>query len=339
MTQSEASGLQVHVDDGVGRIVLDRPQAMNALTLAMVEQLRDVLTGWASMDLRAVTVESASERAFCAGGDIRQVRQNTLDGDLEANEAFFSTEYEVNHLIGTYPVPVVALVDGVCMGGGIGLSVHGSFRVVTERAVLAMPETAIGFFPDVGTTHVLSRLPGALGTYLGLTGARLDAADALHTGLATHFVPSDELADVPALLAADPRPVEQVLRSIARPAPTGSELAEHRAEIDRVFSAVDVRSVLQRLREEESAWSAKTLEVLESVSPQSLEVTHDLLLWGRQRDLRECLDAELAAGRLVGTSPDFVEGVRAVLVDKDRSPRWGESLYRGTSPEGELLWT
>ncbi|RYJ06151.1 MAG: enoyl-CoA hydratase/isomerase family protein [Actinomycetales bacterium] len=338
MTQSEPLGLETRVEDGLGRIVLDRPRALNALTLAMVRHLRDVLTDWTSLGLRAVTVESASERAFCAGGDIRQVRQDSLAGEHEANEAFFATEYEVNHLLGTYPVPVVALVDGICMGGGIGLSVHGPFRVVTERAVLAMPETAIGFFPDVGTTHVLPRLPGAVGTYLGLTGARLDAADALHVGLATHLVGSEDLAQVPGLLAADPRPVEQVLRSVARPAPGTSVLGEHREAIDRVFSAPDVPAVLARLREETTPWAASTLELLESASPQSLSVTHDLLLWGRQRDLRACLDAELAAGRLVSTSPDFVEGVRAVLVDKDRSPRWGESLYRGTGPDGRLLW-
>ena len=320
------------VEGDVGRIVLDRPRALNALTLSMVEHVRDALLEWRGAGLRAITVESATDRGFCAGGDIRQVRQNTLDGDLAASETFFATEYEVDHLLGTYPVPVVALIDGVCLGGGIGLSVHGPFRVVTERASLAMPETAIGFFPDVGASHALPRLPGAIGTYLGLTGARVDAADALACGLATHLVDVDVLPTIPTLLASDDRPVEAVLRSVARPAPAGSDLVAHREQVDRIFSASDLPTVLERLRAETAgdgevgAWATKTLDVLQAVSPQSLEVTFELLLRGRERTLRECLDAELAAGRWVAQSSDFVEGVRAVLVDKDRSPRWTTSL-------------
>ncbi|HEY1117391.1 MAG TPA: enoyl-CoA hydratase/isomerase family protein, partial [Acidimicrobiales bacterium] len=216
----------------VGRIVLDRPRALNAITLDMVERIRAALEEWRDAGLRAVVVESASERAFCAGGDIRRVRENSVESRHEESLRFFSTEYAVNALLGTFPVPVVALVGGICMGGGMGLSVHGTFVVVSPQASFAMPETKIGFFPDVGGYHYLPRLPGHTGRYLGLTGARIGAADAFALGLATHQVSSADLARLPQLIAEYDGPLEQLLRELAPVEPgTVGPLAAVRAEL------------------------------------------------------------------------------------------------------------
>ncbi|WP_405534019.1 enoyl-CoA hydratase/isomerase family protein [Streptomyces sp. NBC_00075] len=312
------------VDRGVGRILLNRPKALNALTTGMVAAIDRALAGWEHAPLSAVVLASTSPKAFCAGGDIRTIREHSLAGDAGASERFFASEYRLNARIAGYPVPVVSLIDGVCMGGGLGLSVHGSFRVVTERAVLAMPETGIGFFPDVGASYFLPRLPGAIGMYLGLTGHRLDAADALYTGLATHFVPADGLDAVADALADRPGdPVDVVLNRLAGRSPVAeSGLAAVRGDIDWAFGAPTLGEIEKRLHHLDTSWAASALAALESASPQSLEITHALLARGRQRTLRECLDAELALTRTTIRTPDFLEGVRAALVDKDRSPAW-----------------
>ncbi|GAA1748963.1 enoyl-CoA hydratase/isomerase family protein [Aeromicrobium alkaliterrae] len=330
-------GVEARLDGAVGRILLDRPRSLNALTLAMVERLEEVLTAWADEPLRAIVIESSSDRAFCAGGDIRQVRENTLAGDLEASRRFFATEYRVNHLLGTSRAPVVALVDGACMGGGMGLSVHGDLCVVGDRLAMAMPETQIGFFPDVGATHALPRLAGEIGTYLGLTGARLDAADAVAVGLATHHVPSTQLAALADRIVTDPRPVAEVVAEAAVD-PGPSSLLEHRADIDRIFASPSVDVVLAALWSDGSGWARETWDVLDGVSRQSLEITFDVLRRGAGLSLRECLDLELRATDLVVRSDDFIEGVRAVLVDKDRTPTWGRSQYRGLTAVGEIRW-
>lgn len=338
MPEGDLVGVDVAYEDGIGRIVLNRSTALNALDLPMVRTIREALMRWSSQSVRAVVVESATDRAFCAGGDIRQVRENTLSGHLRESDDFFATEYEVNRLLAEYPAPVVALVDGLCMGGGLGLSVHGRFRVVTERASLAMPETGIGFFPDIGASYFLSRLPGGVGSYLGLTGARIGASDALDVGLATHHLSSEAAERLPELLLDDDRPVDTVLRELSVPTTTSPELVEHRSVIDWAFTAPDVATIGSRLAADGGPWATKTLDVLGRLSPQSLALTLDLLMWGRQRSLSECLAAEREAARLVVTSDDFLEGVRAVLVDKDRSPRWGASRYLGMTSDGEVRW-
>lgn len=326
MAETGSIGVETTLEGGVGRIVLDRPRALNALNLEMISRIREVLVAWSLLSLKAVTIESSSERAFCAGGDIRQIRQNTLDDRLDASERFFATEYDVNHLLGNYPVPVVALIDGLCLGGGMGLSVHGPFRVVTERASMAMPETAIGFFPDVGASYFLPRLPGAVGTYLGLTGARLDGPEAVQVGLATHLVSSVDIGEIPRLLGGSEEPVDAVLRRLSITPDRPTDVVERRRDIDAAFSAPSVTGICERLADAGSPWAEKTLEGLAAVSPQSLEVTLELLLWGRQRTLRGCLDAELGAGRSIVRTDDFIEGVRAALVDKDRAPVWTTRL-------------
>lgn len=334
MTDTAAVGILADVHRGVGRILLDRPKALNALTTGMVDALDRVLAAWEHLPLSAVVIAATSAKAFCAGGDIRTIREHSLAGDAEASERFFASEYRLNARIAEYPVPVVSLIDGLCMGGGLGLSVHGGFRVVTERAVLAMPETGIGFFPDVGASYFLPRLPGAIGMYLGLTGHRLDAADALYTGLATHFVPADELDAVGDALADNPDdPVDVVLNRLAGRSPVAeSGLAKVRGDVDRAFGAPTLGEIEKRLRHLDTPWAASALAALESASPQSLEITHALLARGRQHTLRECLGTELALTRTTIRTPDFLEGVRAALVDKDRAPHWQRASPGGRTP-------
>ncbi|MBY4575460.1 enoyl-CoA hydratase [Gordonia paraffinivorans] len=329
------------VHGGVGVITLDRVTALNALTTEMVDAIDDILSRWESTGLHAVVLDSASPKAFCAGGDIRAIQENSLAGDADASERFFATEYRLNARIASYPIPFVSLIDGICMGGGMGLSIHGAFRVVTDNAVLSMPETGIGFFPDVGASYFLSRLPGALGTYLGLTGIRLSAADALYAGLATHYLDRETLAVVPAVLADHPtQPVEVTLRTLAGASPVAdSALARHRGDIDWCFGADTLGAITERLSTFGGDWAEKVRQTLSRLSPQSLQLTFDLLAWGRQHTLRECLDVELAVTRDVIRTPDFIEGVRAALVDKDRAPQWGVSRFVGLEPDGHPLWT
>lgn len=313
------------VHQGVGRILLNRPRALNALTTPMVAALDEALAAWESTPLTAVVLASTNPKAFCAGGDMRAIRANVLAGDAEASEDFFATEYRLNARIAEHPVPIVSLIDGI-WGGGLGLSIHGDYRVVTENAILAMPETAIGFFPDIGAGHFLPRLPGAIGMYLGLTGHRLDATDALYTGLATHFVPANRIDELTEALADNAAtPIDTTLKGLAdNPAPsiTHSKLAAARADLDRAFAAPTLDGIRQELHALATPWATRTLATLDAHSPQSLEITHALLTAGRNRTLRECLAAELRLTRTTIRSPDFLEGVRAVLVDKDHTPAW-----------------
>jgi enoyl-CoA hydratase len=240
-----------------------------------------------------------------------------LAGDAASIEAFFGEEYALNRMIAEYPKPYVALIDGICMGGGIGVSVHGRYRVATEAAMFAMPETGIALFPDVGTSYVLPRLPGALGMYLGLTGARLTGADAVHAGFATHFVPRAELAALGEALAQDG---VSVLARFAAPLPAFS-LAGDMDAIGRCFSAGSVPELLERLGRE-GTWGEKVLGTLRAMSPSSVLWSFGLVRRGARRDLAACLAAELKLTRFVTRHADFAEGVRAMIIDKDRTPKW-----------------
>ncbi len=306
-------------DGRAGRILLNRPKALNALDLPMIRAIAAALEDWRDdPHVHLVVIEGAGERAFCAGGDIRALRQHQLDGDRPPVDAFFTEEYALNRAIAEYPKPYVALIDGICMGGGIGVSVHAPYRVASEHAVFAMPETAIGFFPDIGASFFLPRLPGRLGVYLGLSGARVKGADAVHAGLATHFVPRAGLPALAAALAADGI---GALGPHAAPLPP-SALAEARPAIDRCFAAGTVPEILARLAREDGAWAQDTLAALRTVSPSSLFWTLRLLEEGAGRTLADCLAAEFALTRTTMRHPDFVEGVRAMVVDKDRQPGW-----------------
>jgi len=309
------------VEGRAGTLLMNRPRALNALDLAMIRDFAAAIAAWrddAAVSL--VILEGAGGRAFCAGGDVRQVRQDALDGDALAVRAFFEAEYAVNFGIATFPKPWVSLIDGVCMGGGIGLALHNGPRVVTEAALLAMPETAIALFPDVGTSHVLPRLPGALGTWLALTGARLKGADAVHAGLATHCVPQER---IPALRAAlvetgDPLQVERFAVT-----PPEAAFAPHLDAIHRCFAEPTVLGILAALDAEGTEWAERQAAILRRMSPTSLCVSLELLRRTASLDLRGALDEELhlTAGVILG-HPDFREGVRSVLVDKDGAPAW-----------------
>lgn len=306
-------------DGRLGRIVLNRPKALNAIDLPMIRACTRALEAWREEPhVHAVVIEGAGERAFCAGGDIRALREYELAGEHQKAEAFFREEYALNLMIATYPKPYVALIDGICMGGGIGVSVHAPYRVATEHAVFAMPETAIGFFPDIGATFFLPRLPGALGTWLGLAGQRVQGADAVHAGLATHFV---RRADVPALsrALAEDGPAALGCHAALLPAFT---VAAHRTAIDHCFGASSVPEIMGRLAELGSEWAANTAAMLRAVSPSALAWTLEALRRGAERTLPRCQTMELALTRTTMRHPDFAEGVRAMVVDKDRRPRW-----------------
>jgi enoyl-CoA hydratase/carnithine racemase len=260
---------------------------------------------------------------------VRRVREQAIAGDAAAIEAFFAEEYAVNRGIATLGKPWVSLIDGVCMGGGIGVSVHGRPVVVTESALLAMPETAIALFPDVGTSYILPKLPGAIGTWLALTGARLRGADSVHAGLASHFVPKAKLAALrEALLAGDVSVVDQFAET-----PPEASFAPHRAAIDRCFGQDSVPAILAALDAEGTEWAAEQVKILRRMSPTSLSVSLELLRRGAGATLDECLEMELALGRsVVNRHPDFREGVRCVLVDKGSTPNWTPATIEEIDP-------
>jgi enoyl-CoA hydratase len=316
-------------DGRIGRIMLNRPKALNAIDLPMIRACSRALDGWREdPHVHAVVIEGAGDRAFCAGGDIRALRQHELDGEHHRADAFFREEYELNLAIATYPKPYIALIDGICMGGGIGVSVHAPYRVATEHAAFAMPETAIGFFPDIGATFFLPRLPGEIGTYLGLTGARMQGADAVHAGLATHFTRRE---DLPALSRALAEEGPAALGLHGASLPTFS-LAPDRAAIDHCFGADSVPGIVQRLEAVGDPWAAKILDTLRTVSPSALCWTLAALRRGADLTLSQCQAAELALTRTTMRHPDFAEGVRAMVVDKDRQPRWQPARIEDVDP-------
>ncbi|HEV7264342.1 MAG TPA: enoyl-CoA hydratase/isomerase family protein [Falsiroseomonas sp.] len=308
-------------EGAAGTILMNRPRALNALDMAMIEGITAALRAFRDDPaVRLVVLEGAGDRAFCAGGDVRRMRDLALAGDAAAIEAFFAGEYAMNFAIAEFPKPWISLIDGVCMGGGIGVSVHGSHRVVSEHAMLAMPETAIALFPDVGTSFVLPRLPGALGSWLALTGARLKGAEAVEAGLATHFVPR---AGLPALRAALLEGDAQVVDRFAQPVSPGAVGAQ-RAAVDRCFGHDSLDAIRAALEAEGTDWARAQLAILARMSPTSMAVTLELLRRGAGMTLAECLAMELALTRTVTRHPDFAEGVRAVLVDKDNAPSWAK---------------
>ena len=312
----------------VGHLLMNRPRILNALDGVMIGLIADALAAWRDDPaVEAVVIEGAGGRAFCAGGDIRAIRTASVEKRYDEIAAFFTAEYTLNRDIAEYPKPYVALIDGICMGGGIGVSVHGAVRVVTEHAMFAMPETGIGLFPDIGASYLLPRLRGQVGMYMALTGARMTGADAAYVGLATHFTSREVLAGLPAALAAQGvAALDGIGEAYEAP------IAAHLEAIDRCFSADSVLGVVERLSAEDSEWSRQTLIALRSMSPSSVSWTFELIRAGASRTLRECLAAELALTRNATVHPDFIEGVRAVLVDKDRQPKWSPATLEAVDP-------
>lgn len=318
------------IERGVGRIVLNRPRALNALDLGMIRALAEILARFAAdPGVRLVTIAGAGGRAFCAGGDVRAIRASTLAGDFAANEAFFAAEYAVNQAIAEFPKPYIALIDGICMGGGMGLSIHGSHRIVTEQSVMAMPETTIALFPDIGASFFLPRLPDRIGIWAALASARLGPGDALAAGLATHFVPRAGLA---ALEEALMREGEGALAAHALPLPPETLDAPTRAAIARCFAAGSVPRILAALEAEGTEWASAQLAALRAASPTSLFVSLEVMRRGAASTLADALATELRLTRTVTRHPDFLEGVRAQVVDKTRDPKWQPPTIAGVDP-------
>ncbi len=316
------------VDGGLAAIVLNRPRVLNALSPRQLTDLGRLLLEWRDDPaVGAVVVEGAGERAFCAGGDIRAVWDNRLAGREDANIAIFRDEYRLDRLIHHYPKPYVAVLDGIVMGGGAGVSVNGRWRVATERTLFAMPEAAIGFFPDVGATHFLSRCPGRIGVFLGLTGTRLGPADCLWAGLATHFVLASALPALKVDLrraAGSGKPAEAVEAILAahHREPGPSSLADLAPAVDRVFAVPSPRELVSALVAEGADWAWQALESIGDASPTSVAVIWRQLSDGKGLGFDDAIRREFRLARRFLAGHDFHEGIRALMIDKDRTPHW-----------------
>jgi len=322
---------------GLATVTLNRPQALNAFTLAMYRRFDPMLREWAAdSSVHAVAIRGAGGRAFCAGGDVRAVYEagRGIAGPADFTAVFFREEYELLYRLHRFPKPYIAIVDGITMGGGMGVSVNGAYRIATERTMMAMPETAIGLFPDVGATRFLNLCPGGVGRYLGLTGARLGAADVLYCGLATHFVPQERVAALLDALAAlrweggrERAQAEAVLAEFADD-PGPPPLAGLRPVIDHSFDGATVEAILGALSGLAAAggaapeWAAATRAGLLTKSPTSLKITLRQLDVGRCFDLAAALVLEYRMTQHVMAAHDFYEGVRAAIIDKDQKPAW-----------------
>ena len=316
-------------EGGLGTITINRPQALNALTLDNYRRFAPALRGWAADPLvRAVVVRGAGDRAFCAGGDVRAVYDagRGISGDPDLPAVFFREEYQLIRQIHGFPKPYIAIIDGITMGGGAGISVNGAYRVATQRTLFAMPETGIGLFPDVGATRFLNRCPGYVGRYLGLTGVRLAGADALYCGFATHFMKRESIEALLAELGKAPDVEAWLGRFAVDPGP--APLAAMRPAIDRCFTGESVEAILAALAAEASgggahaAWAEETRATLLTKSPTSLKITLRQLTVGREFDLDAALAREYRLTQHVMAAHDFYEGVRAMLIDRDRQPHW-----------------
>ncbi|MFF2998125.1 enoyl-CoA hydratase/isomerase family protein [Streptomyces sp. NPDC057950] len=329
MTGAHDAGAFTGTDESVllrteGRaayVTLNRPRALNALTHAMVRRVDAALTLWEhDPAVKTVVVTGAGERGLCAGGDIRAIHDDARYGDGTASTAFWRDEYRLNARIARYPKPYVAVMDGIVMGGGVGVSAHGNVRIATERSRIAMPETGIGFVPDVGGTYLLALAPGELGTHLALTGTPVGAGDALLCGLSDHYVPSDSLPRLVQDLAH--APVREVLGRHVRDAPPGV-LAEARRWIDACYTAGTVEEIVSRLLDHGDIAAKKAAETLLTKSPTALKVTLAAMRGARRPgSLEKVLDQEYRVSCAALTEPDLVEGIRAQVIDKDRAPSW-----------------
>ncbi|XP_033624130.1 3-hydroxyisobutyryl-CoA hydrolase, mitochondrial-like [Asterias rubens] len=349
LRQSSASMTTAATDDVVSFdkkdtkcvITLNRPKALNALNQSMIRLITPKLREWASDSSNSmVIIKGAGGKAFCAGGDIKAVTEAGKAGDPMSTD-FFKEEYILNNLIAKMPMPYIAMIDGITMGGGVGLSVHGRFRVATEKTLFAMPETAIGLFPDVGGGYFLPRLTGKLGLFLALTGYRLKGRDVQKAGVATHFVESQKMAELEERLLTLSNPSPSSIADLLDKYQSQSQLDADKSfsldpymdHINRLFSGSSLEEIFQALESEGSDWSIKNLEILKKMSPTSMKITHRQLTLGADMNLDDILSMELRIAHGCIRGNDFYEGVRSLLVDKDNNPKWNPDSLEGVTED------
>jgi enoyl-CoA hydratase len=329
------SDILTRIEGHAGIISLNRASALHALTLPMVHAMTEALTKWAkSRKVKCVIIDHAEGRGFCAGGDIAFLRNSALNDGGTSGRKFFHDEYQLNHLLFSYPKPVVAFMDGITMGGGVGISQPAQFRVATSNTRFAMPETGIGLFPDVGGGWFLSRLEGRVGPFLALTGARLDGAECLALNLATHYLPTEALAEAKARIAnEDVERIDGILGTLSETAPE-ARIVGNLFEINRHFASDRFEDILASLEGDESDWAMKELATLRSKSPQTCKIAlRQLKESTGLADFADNMAMEYRIGSRVLLRPDFAEGVRAVIVDKDHAPKWDPATPEGVSEE------
>ena len=326
------SEILAEVRNHIGHLTLNRPGGLNAINLDMVRALQHHLDTWSTDPaIKAVVLRGAGEKAFCAGGDIRSL-YDSYHSQGTLHYTFFEEEYALDLTLHHYPKPLVALMDGFVLGGGMGLVQGADFRIVTERSKLAMPEVGIGYFPDVGGSYFLTRTPGQLGTYLGVSGVQIRASDALYCGLADHFIESSRLPDFDAALStlkwtlSPADDLKTLVESLTDSSPSAPPLATLRPLIDDVFSAPTVSAIVDRLRAvtlpEQREWATATADLLLTRSPLAMAVTLEMLRQGRELPLEQCFELELHLDRQWFDRGDLMEGVRALIIDKDKTPHW-----------------
>jgi enoyl-CoA hydratase len=321
------------VEGHAGFISLNRPSALHALTLPMVHAMTQALLAWRDDPaVKCVVIDHADGRGFCAGGDIAFLRNSAMNDGGVSGLKFFHDEYQLNHLLINYPKPVVAFMDGICMGGGVGISQPARFRVATENTKFAMPETGIGLFPDVGGGWYLSRLEGRVGQFLALTGARIAGAGCLSLGLATHYLTSNVLAEAKSRIATeDVERIDGILGTLSV-TPPDSKIVETIVQINRHFASDRLEDILASLEGDDSDWAMKELATLRSKSPQTCKVALRQLAESQKlTDFADNMAMEYRIASRVLVRPDFAEGVRAVIVDKDNSPKWDPTTAEGVT--------
>lgn len=324
----------------IGHILLNRPKALNAITYDMVMAVADALKQWETdPSVRAVMIEGEGDRAFCAGGDVVAVSK-AGQSQSDISRTFFQAEYRLNRAIHLFKKPYIAFLDGITMGGGVGLSVHGNHRIVTENTLFAMPETGIGLFPDVGGSDFLPRCPGEIGVYLGLTGARLKAADLMGVGLADQYMPAASRDDFVAALEAaewDGQDADAVVTEITRrfaQDPGAAGILAQQGDIDRLFAGNDMEAIAARLEADEGEFAAQARKFLGGKSPTLLKVTLQQLRKGKQQSFDDNMIMEYRmVRRSLQPGADFHEGVRALLIDKDKNPKWNPTDLVGVTDE------
>lgn len=308
-------------EGSVGRIILNRPEALNALSYDMVLKIKKSLYGWIDdVDISLVLIEAVGEKAFCAGGDIAELYNSGVEGDYDFGRSYWRAEYELNALIAHYPKYYVALMDGIVMGGGVGLSAHGSHRIVTERTMMALPECSIGLVPDVGSSCILASSPGRLGEYIGLTGIRLNASDIIYAGFANIYIPSNDIEALKSELIKTGN--VDAIKAFAK-IPDRSELIDIQNEINEIFDGSDISEIISNLGTTTATWSDKAQQQILRGAPLSLAVTLELIRQARTDN--GISNALMREYRFVSRSMEcgeFIEGVRAAIIDKDRNPAW-----------------